>query len=86
MFLLLLLLLFFCHRVYCRRSSNVLSIWSLWLSISHTVFCVYEEGRKKMVYVEYLLEMHVSVYMWKGGRKLIILVDYYYRYRFLCLY
>ena len=50
------------------------------------MFCVYEEGRKKMVYVEYLLEMHVSVYMWKGGRKLIILVDYYYRYRFLCLY
>ena len=61
------------HLVLISIISSVLYIW----------------GRKKIVCVEYLLEMHIfvyrweieiSVYMWKGGRKLTILVDYYYRY------
>ena len=52
---------FFCHRAYCRRSSNVLSIWSLWVIFLSTVFCVYEEGRKKIVYVGYLRDAHFCV-------------------------
>ena len=32
------------------------------LSISHAVFCVYEEGRKEIILVEYLLETNISVY------------------------
>ena len=35
------LLGFFCHRVYYRRSSKVLSIWSLWvIYLTYTVLCI----------------------------------------------
>ena len=40
----------------CRASGP----WGL--SISHAVFCVYEEGRKEIILVEYLLETNISVY------------------------
>ena len=50
------------HRVYCIRSSSLLSIVGY---LSHIQCCVYmrKEGRKQSV--EYLLEMHVSVYRWE---------------------
>ena len=39
------LLGFFCHRVYYRRSSKVLSIWSLWvIYLTYSVLCI--RGRK----------------------------------------
>ena len=40
------LLGFFCHRVYYRRSSKVLSIWSLWvIYLTYGVLCI--RGRKE---------------------------------------